>query len=253
MRKGWLLFAVVVSGCGVPESKYAAAVKDADDAHAALKKKDDENQALQKRADNLDAEVKRLNEAMATAQAAADARVSQSEQDRAQLEELRRAKAQAEATARLFKDFISKFKRMVDAGKLKIVTRHGRLVLQLHNDVLFDAFKTNIKPAGRQALIEIAQTLKTVPGRRFQVAGHTDVVPVHTKNFPTNWDLSSARAIEVVKVLVTAGVSPAVLSAAGYSMYDPLGHDSAHNRRTEITLVPNIEELIALPELSHLN
>jgi chemotaxis protein MotB len=242
MRSVVLLAALSVAACGVPEAKYNAALKDAQDARAEQKKNDE---AQQKRIAELEDEIKKLKGEVA-------GHVSSSEANQKELEELRRAKAQAEQTAKLFKEFVARFKKLTDAGKLKIVARQGRLVLQLQNDVLFDVFKTDIKPAGKAALIEIAQTLKTVPNRKFQVAGHTDVFPINTKEFPSNWELSTARAIEVVKLLVANGVQPHVLSASGYSMYDPLGKDAAKNRRTEIVLVPNIEELIHIPELKQM-
>jgi chemotaxis protein MotB len=170
------------------------------------------------------------------------------------LEELRRAQAAAEARAQLFQQFVQKFKKMIDAGQLKIGTRNGRLVLQLPNDVLFDSGQTAIKPAGKDALVQVAQVLKTVAGRKFQVAGNTDNVPIQTPRFPSNWELSTARAVEVVKLLVTQGVDAKSLSAAGYGEFDPVASNDAtdgraKNRRIEITLQPNLDELVAAPAI----
>jgi chemotaxis protein MotB len=171
---------------------------------------------------------------------------------KARLEELRKAQAAAEARAALFQQFVQKFKAMIDAGQLKITTRNGRLVLQLSNDVLFDSGQTAIKAAGKDALVTIASVLKTVGGRTFQVAGDTDNVPIQTPRFPSNWELSTARAVEVVKLLVAQGVDPKALSAAGYGEFDPIaGNDTADgrakNRRIEITLQPNLDELVSAP------
>ncbi len=168
------------------------------------------------------------------------------------LDELRRAQAAAEARAQLFQKFVQKFKAMIDAGQLKIATRNGRLVLELPNDVLFDSGQKAIKPAGRDALVQVARVLKTVPGRTFQVAGHTDNVPIVTPRFPSNWELSTARALEVVKLLVAQGVDPRALSAAGYGEFDPVASNDtadgrAKNRRIEITLQPNLDELVSAP------
>jgi len=93
-----------------------------------------------------------------------------------------------------------------------------------------------------------------VQGRRFVVEGHTDNLPIQTKEFPSNWELSTARAVVVVKLLVAERVRPAVLSAAGYAEFDPVGNNTgaggrAKNRRIEIILLPNIEELIKIPDL----
>jgi chemotaxis protein MotB len=173
---------------------------------------------------------------------------------KSRLEELRKAQAAAEARAELFHKFIDKFKSLVDAGQLKIETRAGRLVLQLPNDVLFDTGQTALKPAGKDALTQIAKILKTIQGRNFQVAGDTDNLPIKTAQFPSNWELSTARAVEVVKLLIAEGVDPHALSAAGYGEFDPIaGNDTPDgrkkNRRIEITLQPNLDELVAAPEL----
>jgi chemotaxis protein MotB len=173
---------------------------------------------------------------------------------KSRLEELRKAQAAAEARAQLFQQLVQKFKKMVDAGQLKIATRAGRLVLQLSNDVLFDTGQTALKPAGKDALTQIAQVLRTVQGRNFQVAGDTDNVPIQTARFPSNWELSTARAVEVVKLLVAQRVDPRALSAAGYGEFDPVASNEtldgrARNRRIEITLQPNLDELVAAPEI----
>jgi chemotaxis protein MotB len=91
--------------------------------------------------------------------------------------------------------------------------------------------------------------------RSFQVAGHTDSLPIKKKGeFTSNWELSTERAVVVVKFLAQQGVSSNVLSAAGYGEFDPIASNGdnsgrAKNRRIEISLVPNIEELISAPEL----
>jgi chemotaxis protein MotB len=88
--------------------------------------------------------------------------------------------------------------------------------------------------------------------RYFQVSGHTDNVAFN--GHFGNWELSTSRALQVVKLLLDAGLSPQNISAAGYGEFDPVAANDtpanqAKNRRIEITLQPNIEELIAAPEL----
>lgn len=171
---------------------------------------------------------------------------------RARLEELRRAQSAAEGRAKLYQELALKLKKMLDAGDLTITLRDGRMVLLLPNDVLFDTGRTEIKPAGRAALEQVAAVMKTIGGRDFQVAGHTDTVPIATARFPSNWELSTARALAVVHVLVAQGVRPEVLSAAGYGEFDPVASNETNdgkrkNRRTEISLVPNIDEMVAVP------
>jgi chemotaxis protein MotB len=175
------------------------------------------------------------------------------EQARSRLEELRRAQAATEARAALFREVALRLKRMLDAGDLEIALRSGRMVLILPNDVLFDSGKADLKPHGKQTLAAVGEVLNSLKGRRFQVAGHTDDEPIRYSGFASNWELSSARALAVVHLLIKSGMGPGSLSAAGYGQFDPVmpndsGKNKAKNRRTEITLQPNIDELVAVPK-----
>jgi chemotaxis protein MotB len=172
---------------------------------------------------------------------------------KARLEELRKAQAAADARATLFRSVLDRLRKLVDAGDLQIAMREGRLVLQLANDILFDSGSAEVKPQGRATLKKLGAVLVTITGRKFQVAGHTDDVPIGGARFSSNWDLSTARAVEVVKLLVVAGVRPQTLSAAGYGEFDAIAPNDgaqgrAKNRRIEITLVPNLDELYSIPE-----
>lgn len=220
--------------CGVSREDYAAKSQEAEAAKA-------QAAALQQQVATDAAEIAQLKSSLGLAQSQA-----MTDEQKAELQE-------AQERSKLLADLQTKFKRMIDAGHLKVTTRHGRVVLQLHNDVLFDTGEADVKPDGKTALAEIAATLRTVGAKRFQVAGHTDTQPITTdkkKEFPTNWELSTARAIAVVKFLVDKGVDPSQLSAAGYGPYDPVAPNAtpdsmAKNRRIEITLVPNVADLVA--------
>lgn len=172
---------------------------------------------------------------------------------RTKLEELARQQAAAEVRAAQFRDLMAKLQKMVDAGQLRVAVREGRMLIELPNDVLFDSAKTELKPAGRAALVEVAKVLSAMPDRRWQVAGHTDNVKIQSPRFASNWELSTARAVEVVKLLVERGVKPESLSAAGYGEFAPVaGNDTpegkAKNRRIEIALVPDLAEMVKVPE-----
>lgn len=167
------------------------------------------------------------------------------------LAELRKAQAAAEARATMYAQLLHKFRKMIDAGSLEVTLREGRMVLRLPNDVLFDSGKAQLKPAGKTALEGIAFALKDVP-RKFQISGHTDDEPIKLSGYESNWELSTARALTVVSFLLNQGMKPQQLSAAGYGEFDPVGsNDSplgrAKNRRTEISIQPNIEELVPVP------
>lgn len=231
-----MLAAAPLCGCGVSSAEYDAKTKEAEDSKTRAAQ-------LQQQLAADEQQIAELKGSLGMAQSKA-----MTDEQKAQLEEAKKALQEAQERGKLLDDLQGKFKRMIDAGHLKVTTRHGRVVLQLHNDVLFDTGEAEVKPDGKKALAEVAATLRSVGGKRFQVAGHTDTQPITTekkKQFPTNWELSAARAIAVVKLLTTEGVDPSMLSAAGYGPYDPVANNGtaegmAKNRRIEITLVPYV-------------
>lgn len=240
-------------GACVSRSQYEAKSQQADGCQKEL---DGAKQKAAQLQQQLADDEKQIADLKAAASLAPQQPQGMTDEQKAELEEAKRAMQEAQERAKLLDDLQAKFKKMIDAGHLKVTTRHGRVVLQLKTDVLFDTGESEVKPAGKQALAEVASTLKTVPGKRFQVAGHTDNAPITTetkKKYPTNWELSAARAISVVKLLTQDGVDPASLSAAGYSLYDPVSPNTstegqAKNRRIEITLVPNVADLVSAPD-----
>jgi len=244
MNRTWLVaLGLALCGCGVSRPEYDAKVREADTAKQQAEAAKKQLSDLQQQMAGDNQQITDLKNQVGLAQSQAI-----TEDQKAQLEEAKRAVQEAQERGKLLEDLKTKFKRMIDAGHLKVTTRHGRAVLQLHNDVLFDPGEAVVKPGGKQALVEVAATLRSVGGRRFQVAGHTDaepLTPATKKKYPSNWELSAARAISVVKLLVESGVAPGELSAAGYGPYDPIASNGsadgqAKNRRIEITLVPYV-------------
>jgi chemotaxis protein MotB len=163
------------------------------------------------------------------------------------LDELRKAEAAADARAQLIRELAARFKKMTDSGQLSIVVRSGRIILQLPNDVLFDSGQADLKSDGFPMLGKVAEVLRGMRSRHFQVAGHTDDVPIRSSHYRSNWELSTARAMAVVRLLVDRGVAPQSLSGAGYAEFDPVvpnasPSDRAKNRRIEISFVPLVDE-----------
>lgn len=119
-----------------------------------------------------------------------------------------------------------------------------RFVFQ--SEVLFEQGQAQLGPAGEFQLIEFAKTLReiaaTIPTEVdwiLQVNGHTDKLPIQTAQFPSNWELASARAISVVKFLESQGIDPSRMSAAGFANYQPLDEGDTpealrRNRRIEM-------------------
>ena len=171
----------------------------------------------------------------------------------AELEQVRKMKEAAEKRSAEFKKIMEKLKSMIDSGKLSVNIRKGRMIVSLSSDILFPSGRTNLTDEGKEAIAELCETLKTLEGRSFLVVGHSDSSPIKTKRFPSNWELSSQRAIEVTRLMIENGVKPEMLSAAGQAEFDPIAENDtpenkAQNRRVEIVFMPKIEELPGFTE-----
>lgn len=170
------------------------------------------------------------------------------------LDELRARERQAQARLETFRAMLERFRAMIASGRLRVRIARNRMVVELQENILFDSGEATLKPEGETALTEIAQVLATIPGREFQVAGHTDNVPIHSRRFPSNWELSTTRAVNVTRFLTEHGLDATRVSAAGHADSAPVASNDtpegrAQNRRIEIVLMPNLDEL---PDLSSL-
>lgn len=267
--------ALLATAC-VSQGKYDDAVKSANDARIAMQRATAEKTtaereceaqtsrltaratSLQTTVDNQAVANTELREALKASGKNADQLLvekgslsAELMQSRVRLEELRKAQVAADARAYLYRQLALKMQRMIGAGEASISIRDGRMILAMPNDVLFDSGRTEIKKKGQAVLEEMAGILKTVP-RQFQVAGHTDNVPINNERFRSNWELSTARAVEVVRFFIAQGVPPAAVSAAGYGEFNPVASNDdengrRRNRRSEIILLPNIDELVSVP------
>ena len=119
--------------------------------------------------------------------------------------------------------------------------------------ILFDSGSADVKKDGKKVLDRVAEILRKVTDKQIRIEGHTDNVkigPRIAKKFPTNWELSNARATNVVRYLQEKGVDPKLLSPAGYAEYKPIESNDTEegkskNRRIEIVLIPVDSDRIA--------
>ena len=168
-----------------------------------------------------------------------------------ELDELRQEHADADKRLALFKTLGQRLRKMIDAGKLEVTARRGRLIVKLPAEVLFASGSSQLSTDGQAPLRELAAVLRSFADRRFMIAGHTDNVPIGPSNYKSNWELSTARAVTVTEYLASVGMNPSRLVAAGYGEYDPIRPNGteagrSENRRIEIVLLPNVEEISGL-------
>lgn len=174
------------------------------------------------------------------------------------LEELRQRQSAADKRVAEYRDMLSRFSKLIDAGKLKVSIIDGRMVLTLPMDILFASGKADLTEEGRGSLLEVGAGLATIVDRHFQIEGHTDDVPIKTAKFPSNWELGAGRALVVLRALVDGGVPAKQLSAATYGQLRPAASNDtadgrAANRRIEIVVVPDLSTLPGYDELNRMS
>ena len=128
------------------------------------------------------------------------------------------------------------------SDRVDVENKRKGLVISLTGEILYDIGTADIKDQGQEVLAMISDILKGIPND-IMIEGHTDDLPIRTDEFPSNWELSTARAVNVIKFLIEErNFDPARLSAAGYSEYRPVADNDnaegrAENRRVEVVVL----------------
>lgn len=142
----------------------------------------------------------------------------------------------------------------VKAEDLSVEVKNGKVYISLSDKLLFPSGSANLNKEGKDAIGKLAQVLLNNPEINIDVTGHTDTVPINTPRFKDNWDLSTARATTITRLLTEEyQIKGSRLTASGMSKYNPVATNEtkegrAKNRRTEIILTPKLEELFKILE-----
>ena len=165
-----------------------------------------------------------------------------------QMTTLRNIENETKRRNQIYEKFVNRLKTMIDGGQLTVSIEQGRIVINLPNNVLFKSGSANLNPEGEEALTQIASVLSQFSDRRFQIEGHTDNKPIKSARFPSNWELSTSRALTVIHLLTDMDVVPENISAAGFGEFRPRADNETEegrqlNRRIEIIMLPNLDIL----------
>ena len=177
-------------------------------------------------------------------------------ESQSQMKTLRNIEAETKRRNEIYGQFVDRLKTMIDGGQLTVSIEQGRIVINLPNNVLFRSGSAKLNPDGKKALTQIAAVLGQFSDRRFQIEGHTDNKPIKSSRFPSNWELSTSRALTVVHLLTDMNVAPENISAAGFGEFRPRADNETKegrqlNRRIEIIMLPNLEILSSeLPKVT---
>ena len=138
-----------------------------------------------------------------------------------------------------------------NSNDLTVSQKNGKVYVSLSENLLFPSGSAVVNEKGIEALSKLAAVLNLNPTVAVNIEGHTDSIPIHGK-YKDNWDLSTARANSIVRVLVdNYKVDPTRVIASGHSYFDPIESNStpegrSRNRRTEIILSPKLDEMYKL-------
>ncbi len=219
------------------------------------------NAIISLRQDQLRAatDIERLEKVLSERSASAGAAMSEMRQTIDVLEETKRAltaqleKEQLARQARItemkttYDQLVEKMESEIERGEITISKLQGKLTVNLVERILFDSGQADLKEAGIRVLHRVGDILKEVTDKEIRVEGHTDNIPISPrlkKTFASNWELSTARATNVVRFLQQEkGVPGNRLSVCGYGPYQPIESNDtptgrAQNRRIQIVLVP---------------
>ncbi len=163
------------------------------------------------------------------------------------MERLRQARAEADerdAAARTVATRLQQY----DGKQLHVGVRARRLVVTIDDAELFAPGQATLLPSSAVPLRALSGLMRELSERDFLVGGHTDNSSPHGSAFKSNWDLSTSRAVAVVRFLQGEGVDPRHLGAAGFSEFDPIADNTTEagrgrNRRIEVVLLPTVKEL----------
>jgi chemotaxis protein MotB len=153
---------------------------------------------------------------------------------------------QVQKVSSTYESLLEKMKSEISQGQVTISELKGKLTVNMVDSILFDSGKAEVKKGGLEILGKVISILKDVSDKSIRIEGHTDNVQISralAQRYPTNWELSAARAINVARFLQDQGIDPANLAAVAYGEWKPVATNDtaegkAKNRRIEIILVP---------------
>ena len=263
MRAIAVAVVVLAAACGVPKETYRAKEMEADKYRRLYEQESEETADFARkigemgtRVTLLEEESKQLSDRFRAAEVnleakQADLRASQERVAELQAlvsqlarteRQLSQARAELERKSAEYDRVTASLHEEIEAGQIQVSELRGRMTIKLADRVLFASGSAVLDNDGRTALGKLAEALRTARGRLVRVEGHTDNVPVQPGGaFPSNWELSCARALAVVRFLQDAGVDPTLLAATGYGEYQPIAANDtmegrSRNRRIEIVL-----------------
>ncbi len=265
------ILALFCSGCLVTEGTYVKKVQEADGLTKELAILNDKHKALTDENNSLKEQIKKLNGDVTNITGQRDEldkvlklktddlskAISESRQKVADLEaenkklkenvaQLQTKSQEVEKQSNTFQELLQEMKGEIAQGQIAITELKGKLTMDVVDKILFASGESAVKKEGLAVLKRVVDILKNVKDKNIRIEGHTDNIQITSrlaKVYPTNWELSAARAINVTKYLQQQGIDAKILSATAFGEFQPLADNGtpegrAKNRRIAIILLP---------------
>lgn len=265
------ILALFCSGCLVTEGTYVKKVQEAEGLTSQLATLNDKHKALSDENDSLKEQIKKLNGDVADitgqrneldkvlklktddlSKAILESRIkvvyleAQNKILKENVAQLQTKSREVETQSNTFQELVQEMKGEIAQGQIAITELKGKLTMDVVDKILFASGESAVKKEGLAVLKRVVEILKTVKDKNIRVEGHTDNIQITSrlaKVYPTNWELSAARAINVTKYLQQQGMDSKILSATAFGEFQPLADNStpegrAKNRRIAIILFP---------------
>jgi len=272
------VLALFCSSCLVMESTYVKKSQEADNLTQELATLNAKNNSLTEENNSLKEQIKKLNGDLTAMTSEKDQvkgqrdeldkvltaktddlskAISESRKKVADLEaentklkenvaQLQTKSQEVEKQSNTFKELVQEMKGEIAQGQIAVTELKGKLTMDVVDKILFASGESAVKKEGLAVLKRVVDILKNVKDKNIRIEGHTDNIQITSKLakvYPTNWELSAARAINITKYLQQQGIEPQILSATAFGEFQPLADNStpegrAKNRRIAIILLP---------------
>jgi chemotaxis protein MotB len=202
--------------------------------------RDDLDKVLKAKSDNLSKIISDLREKNAVLE-------TENTSLKESMASLKKAKEEEVKTvSKTYETLMQEMKGEIAQGQVTITELKGKLTLDVVDKILFASGEAEVKPEGLAVLRRVIEILKDVRDKAIRIEGHTDNVKIGgalARKYPTNWELSAARALNVTRYLEKQGIDPTLLAAVAYGEYKPIADNGtaegrAKNRRIAIILQP---------------
>lgn len=226
------MMALISSGCLVAESKYLKKADEATELTGKVASLEKENKDLKDQVQTLNEQNEDLTQKVANLEE--------------NLSRVSKKTKEVEKASSAYQELLAAMKGEIAQGQITIKELKGKLTMNVVDKILFASGETKVKQEGLDVLSRVVEILKTVKDKNIRVEGHTDNIQITSRLarvYPTNWELSAARAINVSRYLEQEGIDPKILSATAFGEYQPVADNAtpegrAKNRRIAIILLP---------------